>query len=202
VEVTAETVAVNATLEALAGTVTDAGRTTAELLLDNATVTPPLGAGPLRLTVQASLTAPVTDALVQESALSVPNTAVPVPLRLTAADGLVEEVLLTASCPVAAPTVVGSNTTLTAVDCPGLNVTGKVPPDILKPVPATDTELTVTGTVPMDVKVRDCAVAAVFTVTLPKDKLLALRLRVGTDASSATLKVLDTPPALAVSIAA
>ena len=108
-EVTAETVAVNPALVAFAGTVTVAGTTTAELLLERATVTPPLAAGAVRLTVQASLPDPVRDALVQESALKLPATAAPVPLRLTTADGVVEEVLLMVSCPVAAPVAVGSN---------------------------------------------------------------------------------------------
>jgi len=70
VVLTAEAVAVNAALVAPAGTVTDAGTLTAELLLARATVNPPLGAAAVRLTVQASVPAPVRDPLRQETALS------------------------------------------------------------------------------------------------------------------------------------
>jgi hypothetical protein len=37
---------------------------------------------------------------------------------------------------------------------------------MVKPTPVIETEFTVTGEVPLDVRVNDC-VAAVFTVTLP-----------------------------------
>ena len=67
-EVTAETVAVNAALVALAGTVNVAGTTTAVLLLERLTASPPAGAAELSVTVQASVPAPVNEALVQESA--------------------------------------------------------------------------------------------------------------------------------------
>jgi hypothetical protein len=70
VVLTAEIVAVNAALVAPAGTVTDAGTVTAELLLAKATVNPPLGAAAVRPTVQASVPAPVTEPLLQETALS------------------------------------------------------------------------------------------------------------------------------------
>lgn len=49
--VTDETVAVNPALVAFAGTVTDAGTLTAELLLDRVTVNPVLGAAAVRFTV-------------------------------------------------------------------------------------------------------------------------------------------------------
>jgi hypothetical protein len=55
----------------------------------------------------------------------------------------------------------------------GFNVTGRLPPTIAKPVPVIAAELTVTGKVPVDVNVNDCVVA-VFTVTLPKLRLVAL----------------------------
>ena len=49
---TVAVVIVNVIVEALAGTVTVAGTDAAEvLLLDNVTVAPPVGAGPLRVTV-------------------------------------------------------------------------------------------------------------------------------------------------------
>lgn len=80
--------AVNAALVAFAGTVTVAGTVTAALLLERLTLSPPLGAGELSVTVQASLSNPIREALLQESALSAPGATpaplsgvVPVPLR-------------------------------------------------------------------------------------------------------------------------
>ena len=89
----------NPALVALAGTVTDAGTVTAVLLLERLTVSPPLPAAAFRVTVQASLPAPVIEALPQESALNagVLPAVVPVPLRLTTAMGLVEELLVMVS---------------------------------------------------------------------------------------------------------
>ena len=71
-EVTAEMPAANVVLVVLAGTVTEVGTTTAALLLDKLTLRPPLGAAELSVTVQASDAAPVMDALLHESAVSVP----------------------------------------------------------------------------------------------------------------------------------
>ena len=48
----------------------------------------------------------------------------------------------------------------------------------MKPDPEIAAELTVTGVVPVDVRVNDCVVA-VFTVTLPKLKLAALTANCG-----------------------
>src|ERR1700679_3167555 len=76
--VTAETAAVNPTVVALAGTMTAAGTVTAVLLLERFTVRPPVAAGPVRVTVQASLPAPVKDAVLQERLLTVPDDT-PVP---------------------------------------------------------------------------------------------------------------------------
>ena len=90
---TDDTVAVNPALLALAGTTTVAGTVTAALLLVKDTLKPPLPAGPLNVTVQASLPAPVIDALVQDNALKVAATAVPVPVRPITAVPLVEELL-------------------------------------------------------------------------------------------------------------
>ena len=85
---------------------------------------------------------------------------------------------------------------------PGFNVIGKVPPEIAKPAPVTAAALTVTGTVPVEVKVIGCGAAAVFTTTLPNAKLVALMLSAGTDAFNCRAKVLDRPPALAVIVTA
>jgi hypothetical protein len=67
---TDEKVAVNAALVALAGTVTVVGTVTAVLLLDRLTLRPPLEAGALSVTVQASVPEPVSDELIQVSALT------------------------------------------------------------------------------------------------------------------------------------
>ena len=69
--VTAETAAEKPTLVALAGTVTVAGTVTAASLLERLTVKPLPVAGPLSVTVQASVPEPVIVELVQETALSV-----------------------------------------------------------------------------------------------------------------------------------
>jgi hypothetical protein len=91
--VTDVTVAVNPALLALAGTTTVAGTVTAALLLANDTLKPPVPAGPLSVTVQVSVPAPVIDALLQDSPLKVPAAAVPVPVSPITAVPLVEDVL-------------------------------------------------------------------------------------------------------------
>jgi hypothetical protein len=91
--VTDDTVAVKPAVVALAGTSTVAGTVTAALLLANDTLKPPVPAGPLSVTVQASVPAPVIDAFVQDNPLKVPAAAVPVPVRAMTAVPLVEEVL-------------------------------------------------------------------------------------------------------------
>jgi hypothetical protein len=101
VELTDETVAVKLAPIAPAGTVTNAGTPTALLLLERPTLTPPVGAALLSVTVQTSEPDPVIEALPQESALSGGGTVVvPDPLRLTTVEGLVEELLEIVSSPV------------------------------------------------------------------------------------------------------
>jgi hypothetical protein len=95
------------------GTVTLDGTETAELLLDTATATPPLGAAAVRLTVHASLPAPVIEALAQVSPLIVGAAPRPVPLRLTTELLPVEELLAKLSCPLKDPAVTGANCTVT-----------------------------------------------------------------------------------------
>jgi hypothetical protein len=92
---------------------------------------------------------------------------VPVPLRATTAAAPVDELLLIAIWPLAAPAAVGRNWTCSVSVWAGFSVTGKLPPTIVKPVPVIAPEFTVTGDVPVDVSVNDCIVA-VFTGTLPK----------------------------------
>jgi hypothetical protein len=90
-------VAVNPALVAFAGTVTVLGIVTAELLLDRLTLSPPLGAAAVSVTVHASVPDPVMVPLLQYSALSAAGAAVPVPLRLTTAVLLVDELLVMVS---------------------------------------------------------------------------------------------------------
>jgi hypothetical protein len=148
---TAEAVAVNAALVALAGTVTEAGTVSAELLLASATANPPLGAAAVRLTVQASVTAPVSEALLQFTPASAAG-ATPVPLRLIVAvppDAL----LLTVTAPVSDPAAVGSNDTFRTALCPGFKVTGALTPDAENPVPLIPIALIVSAAVPVDDRV-------------------------------------------------
>jgi hypothetical protein len=65
------TVAVKAALVAFAGTVTVAGSVTAALLLARPTLSPPLGAAPFKVTVQASVPVAVMVELLQASAVGV-----------------------------------------------------------------------------------------------------------------------------------
>jgi len=80
-------------------------------------------------------------------------------------------------------------------------VTGNVAPDIVKPAPLNVPELMVTGDVPVEVNVTG-SVDAVFTVTLPKPRLAGLTAKVATPAFSCRAKLLETVPALAVSVTA
>jgi hypothetical protein len=97
VVLTAVILAVNVTLVAVAGTMIDAGTVTALVLLPRATLTPPVGAEPDRVTLHESDADPVNDLLAHESPVTVGVTEVPVPLRLTdAAVAVLENV----SCPV------------------------------------------------------------------------------------------------------
>ena len=95
----------------------------------------------------------------------------------------------------------GSNFTLRVADWVGFRVTGKVAPDIVKPVPVNVAELMVTGAVPVEVNVTG-SVDAVFTVTLPNARLAGLMVNVGTAAFNCRPKVRETPPALAVRVTA
>lgn len=106
--VTEETVAVNPTLLAPAGTTTELGTATAPLLLLSETASPPDGAAPVSDTVQASLPAPVNELLAQLTALSVPAVC-PVPLKAILT---VEAFVARLTEPVAEPATVGSKLTV------------------------------------------------------------------------------------------
>jgi hypothetical protein len=70
------------------------GTVTAELLLDRFTISPPLGAEAVSVTVQASVPDPVMTPLLQDSALNAAGAAVPAPLRLITVELPVEELLV------------------------------------------------------------------------------------------------------------
>ena len=123
------------------------------------------------------------------------------PLRLITTELLVEELLWIVSCPVAAPVAAGSNCISSVTAKPGFNVTGNVAPDIVNPVPVSVPELMVTGAVPVELNVTGC-VEAVFTVTLPNDTLAGLIVNVGVAALNCRAKLLETLPAVAVSVTA
>ncbi len=106
---TAVTVAVKLAPVAPGATVTDAGTVTAELLLARLTGSPPLAAAAFRVTEQLSVPAPVIEPLAQLSPL---NCGIPIPLRLTAVEVPVEELLVSVNVPEAAPAAPGSNCTL------------------------------------------------------------------------------------------
>jgi hypothetical protein len=61
---------------------------------------------------------------------------------------------------------------------PGFKVTGNVGPESVNPVPLNVPEFTVTGAVPVEVKVTGC-VDVVFTVTLPNVRLAVLTVNCG-----------------------
>jgi hypothetical protein len=75
-----------------------------------------------------------------------------------------------------------------------------VAPEIEKPEPETVAELIVTEPVPVELRVTDCVVA-VLTDTLPKVRLDAPTLRVGTTAFNWIPKVSGVPPTLADNVA-
>lgn len=106
---TADAVAVKVAVVAFAATVTVDGTVTAVLLLLRVTVTPPLGAAALRVTVHESVAAPVSELLTQVSPLAGGIDALPVPLRSTTVFEPEEALLVTVICPVALPTLVGAN---------------------------------------------------------------------------------------------
>jgi hypothetical protein len=185
---TDKTLAVKLAVVAPAGTVTEGGTVTAELLLATPTANPPLAAATFSVTVQLSVPALVIDALVQLSAL---NTGLPDPLRLTTVDVPLDELLVKVNEPVSAPAAVGSNCTVSVAVAFGLSVSGKVAPETVKPGPATVPALMVTATVPVEDRVTVCVVA-VFTFTVPKPMLPALTLSVGTPDPSCRAKVFAT----------
>jgi hypothetical protein len=122
-----------------------------------------------------------------------------VPLRLITVVALVVELLVTVSWPVTGPAAEGRNCTLSVAVWEGFKVSGNVAPNNVNPVPVSVAALTVTGSVPVDVKVTDC-VAAVFTATSWKTKLLVLTLRMIGAALNCRGTLMELPPELAVRV--
>jgi hypothetical protein len=104
--------------------------------------------------------------------------AVLVPLNATIVVLPIDELLLMVICPLTEPTAVGSNRTWSFTDWVGFSVTGKLSATIVKPVPVIAAEFIVTGTVPVEVRVRDWVVE-VSTITLRKLKFPALTANCG-----------------------
>ena len=103
------TVAENPALVAPDGTVTDAGTVTILLLLARLTANPALDAAPFRVTVQLSVPEADMDPFAQFRLL---RTTMPVPLKATALEFPVDELLVNVSVPEVAPATVGSNCTV------------------------------------------------------------------------------------------
>jgi hypothetical protein len=179
-EVTGEAFAMKFALLAPAATITEPGTLTNELLLARVTANPPLRAAAFNVTVQLSASEPVIVELAQVMPLS---TGTPVPLSPTTVELPLEELLARESCPAAAPEAVGSNCTLTTSVWPGARVTGRLAPEIEKPVPDSDAALTVTGMVPVEERTTGCD-AGEFTGTLPNATLEVLMPRICEAASS------------------
>lgn len=106
---TDEMTAVNPALVAPAGTVTVAGNAIAVSLLDRLATMPPLGAAAPRVTVHASVPAPVIEDVAHDNPVIDVGIGLPVPLRAITVEVALEELLLMVNWPVAAPTLTGSN---------------------------------------------------------------------------------------------
>jgi hypothetical protein len=91
---------------------------------------------------------------------------------------LLDALLFTVNVPVAAPAAVGANFTLSVNVCCGFNVTGKLAPDTVKPVPLIAAELIVNAEVPLEVIVTG-SVALDPVPTLPKLNAVELMVHCG-----------------------
>jgi hypothetical protein len=196
--VTALAVAVKLALVAPAAIVNDAGTVTAVLLLASVTVVA-LVAAEVNVTVQASVPPPVSDPLLQESALSVTG-ACPVPLRLMVDVPPLVALLLMVTTPLNVPAVVGSKLIVSVAAWPGLRLIGKLIPESPNPVPVTEALLIVNATVPEEVSVT-VFVVVVFRTSVPKATLVLLSVSAEVVAFSVSAKVFETPPAVAVTVA-
>ena len=107
-------------------------------------------------------------------------TEVPVPLRFTILVLPEVELLEIKNLPEAVPALVGSNCTWTLTAMFGFRVIGNVAPEKLNPAPAMLAALTVTADVPVEVR-ETGSVSAVPTGSLPKLRLLLLKVRTGSE---------------------
>jgi len=96
--------------------------------------------------------------------------------------------------------VIGTNRMFRVAVWLGLRVSGRATPDTVNPVPVTAIALIVTGAVPVEVNVTDCVVT-VLRFTDPKAMLAAFTFNVATLEVNCNANVLETPLALAVSVA-
>ena len=174
---------------ALAGTVTEAGTVTAGLLLARLTTSPPAGAGVPRLTVHASVPAPVIELLAQEIA---PIADIPDPLMFTVMLPC-RRVAGNSQIPVNELTWGEVKLSVSVAVWPGLRVAGVVTPDAANREPATERLEIVTGVVPVDVRVIDC-LAVWPATTLPKSTLVELTLKVAVPATPLPLILMTTLP--------
>jgi hypothetical protein len=193
---TAVAVAVKVELREPEAIVTEAGTVTALLLLTRLT-TVALVATLDSVTVQASVPAPVSVALVQETALS---GDAPCPVPLTPILGVLDALLSMSNVPFTAPATVGLKPIVSTAVCPGLSVIGALIPDTENPDPETAAPLSTRSAVPEDVSVTVWLVAT-FSGSVPNANFVALTVSAGVTAFSCNAKVSETPPALAVSIA-
>lgn len=117
----------------------------------------------------------------------------PVPLKVTATELPLVELLLTVSFPLAAPLAVGLNCTVIVAVADGFSVIGKLPPTVVNPGPLMVAEFTVTAVVPVDFNVTD-RVDAVLTARLPKLRLVGLTVNCGLDAVPVPLRATVAVP--------
>ncbi|HEY2470614.1 MAG TPA: hypothetical protein VGI45_22660 [Terracidiphilus sp.] len=94
---TAETFAENVALVAPAGTVTEAGTVSAEVLLERLTSSPLVGAALFVVTVQVSVPDPLTLVLAQLNPLRAADPVDPLPCNLTVVPGVAEAPVMTLS---------------------------------------------------------------------------------------------------------
>src|SRR5205814_6588214 len=92
--------------------------------------------------------------------------------------------------------------TFSVSDCPGFNVAGSVAPETEKPLPITLALLTVTGAVPVELKVKGCDTTVPMN-TLPNPIELPPTAKAGVPVADDIVmtNVVDTPPAWAVMVA-
>jgi hypothetical protein len=103
---------------------------------------------------------------------------VPTPLRFTVLVLPVVELLENFNVPVAVPITLGSNCTWAVTAIVGFNVTGNVMPEKVKPAPVMVAALTVTGEVPVEVRVTG-RVTGLPTGSSPKFKPVELMVSTG-----------------------